>query len=55
MMEYDLNLIDFPSRTLEITVLNNSNIIKERIGSVHINLSELDFRHGDYIRWFDLC
>lgn len=55
MMEYDLNLIDFRSRTLEITVLNNSNIIKERIGSVHINLAELDFRHGDYIRWYDLC
>jgi len=53
-MEYDISLIDFKNRTLEISVVNNNTVKKEKIGSVEIKLYDLDFKKGEYIKWYEL-
>ena len=53
-MEYDINLIDFKNRTLEISVLNNKLNSKEKIGSVEIRLFDLDWNNNDYVKWYYL-
>lgn len=53
-MEYDISLIDFKNRTLEVSVINNNNIKNEKIGSVEIRLYDLDFKGGEYVKWYEL-
>ncbi len=53
-MEYDISLIDFKNRTLEVSVVNNNTVKKEKIGSVEIKLYDLDFKRGEYIKWYEL-
>ena len=54
-MEYDISLMDFKNRTLEISVINNVSIgSKEKIGSVEIRLYDFDFKAGEYVKWYDL-
>ena len=54
-MEYDISLIDFKNRTLEISVVNSSKLNnKEKIGTVEIRLYDLDFNGGEFIKWYDL-
>lgn len=53
-MEYDISLIDFKNRTLEISVLNNKLNNKEKIGSVEIILYDINWNNNEYIKWYDL-
>ncbi len=52
-MEYDMPLNELKRRTLELTVLNNKINHKERIGSVEIQLNDMNW-DNDHARWFDL-
>jgi hypothetical protein len=53
-MEYDISLIDFKKRTLEISVINKKINNKEKIGSVEIRLYDIEWSNNEYIKWYDL-
>ena len=53
-MEYDIGLIDFRNRTLEISVINKKINNKEKIGSVEIRLYDIEWTNNEWIRWYDL-
>ena len=45
---------DLKRRILELSVLNNAKLnVKERIGSVEINLEDISSNY-EQVRWFDL-
>ncbi len=53
-MEYDISLIDFKKRTLEISVINKKINNKEKIGSIEIRLYDIEWSNNEYIKWYDL-
>ena len=53
-MKYDISLIDFKKRTLEISVINKKINNKEKIGSVEIRLYDIEWSNNEYIKWYDL-
>lgn len=52
-MEYGISLDELKKRTLELTVLNNRLNAKEKIGSIEIKLSDINWQ-SEFVNWYFL-
>lgn len=53
-MEYGISLEELKKRTLELTVLNNRLNSKEKIGSIEIKLSDINWQ-SEFVSWYFLA